>query len=390
MYSPRRHVNPESQINSYLPLKPTSVGDPDIYLGAKLKETRLPYGIYAWGLSPSKNVNQAVKNCQTYLTKKLNNRYKIPSRADNPSPTGYCVGTDVSEPLDVECSSFFQHLIGIMRWMVELGRVDIAVEVYLLLSYLAYPREGHLEAAIHVMGYLCLKHNSRLVFDPTYPIINEDDFPQFDWTEFYGDVTEAIPTNMPMPLEKEVDIRMMVDSDHAGDKRTRRSHTGFLNYCNMALVVWLSKQQPTIETSVFGAEFVAMKHGIEMLRGLRYKLHMMGVPLTGPTYIYGDNESQVTNSSRPESTLKKKCNSICYHAIRDSVAMGESLISHLRTCFNLSDFLTKVITGAKRHRLISNVLYDMYDNPTDHLSRQDQPVNPSLRADLEGTEEICP
>ena len=130
----------------------------------------------------------------------------------------------------------------------------------------------------------------------------------------------------------------------------------------MALIVWLSKRQPTIETSVFGAEFVAMKHGIETLRGLRYKLRMMGVPLTGPSFIYGDNKSQVTNSSRPESTLKKKCNSICYHAIRESVAMGELLISHLRTWFNLSDFLTKVTNGAKRRRLIGNVLYDMYDD----------------------------
>ena len=105
-----------------------------------------------------------------------------------------------------------------------------------------------------------------------------------------------------------------------------------------------------------------MKHGIEMLRGLRYKLRMMGVPLTGPAYIYGDNKSQVTNSSRPESTLKKKCNLICYHAIRESVAMGETLIGHLRTWFNLSDFLTKVTSGAKRRRLVGEVLYDIYDD----------------------------
>ena len=129
-------------------------------------------------------------------------------------------------------------------------------------------RKGHLEAAIHIMGYLQFKHNTRLVFDPSYPEICESDFPYFDWTEFYGNVTEAIPTDMPQPLGKAVDIRVMVDSDHAGDKWTRRSRTGFLIYCNMALIIWLSKRQPTIETSVFGAEFVAMKHGIETLRGL--------------------------------------------------------------------------------------------------------------------------
>jgi hypothetical protein len=207
------------------------------------------------------------------------------------------------------------HLIGVMRWMVELGRVDIATEVSMLSSYLALPREGHLETALHIMGYLRKKHNSRLVFDPTYPEINESDFPEYDWTEFYGDVTEAIPPDRPEPLGKAVDIRLIVDSDHAGCKRTRRSRTGFLIYCNLSLIIWLSKKQPTLETSVFGAEFVAMKHGIETLRGLRYKLRMMGVPVSGPSYVYGDNKSQVTNSSRPESTLQKKCNSICYHAI---------------------------------------------------------------------------
>jgi hypothetical protein len=91
---------------------------------------------------------------------------------------------------------------------------------------------------------------------------------------------EAIPTNMPNPLGKEDDLRMMVDSDHAGDKQTRQSRTVFLIYCNMALIIWLSKRQPAIETSVFGAKFVAMKHGIKTMRGLRYKLHMMGIPLT--------------------------------------------------------------------------------------------------------------
>ncbi len=173
---------------------------------------------------------------------------------------------------------------------------------------------------------------------------------------------EAIPPDMPPPLGKDVDLCMMVDSDHAGDRRTRCSRTGFIIFCNLALIIWLSKKQATIETLVFGAEFVAMKYGIKTLRELRYKIHMMGVPLSGPTYIYSDNKSQVTNSSRPESTLKKKCNSICYHAIHESVEMGETLLMHIRTGENLADFLTKTISGAKRRKLVSGVVYDIYDD----------------------------
>jgi hypothetical protein len=50
---------------------------------------------------------------------------------------------------------------------------------------------------------------------------------------------------------------------------------------------------------VLGAEFVAMKNGIETTRGLRCQLSMMGVTIDGPIYVYGDNMSVVHNTQRP-------------------------------------------------------------------------------------------
>jgi hypothetical protein len=111
------HHDPMSvmnEINRFLPLKPSSVGNPDIYLGAKLKQTQLPNGVMAWGLSPSKYVVQAVENCQLHLTEKLNGKYLIPARVDNPFSVDYDPSTDLSDILDPECSSFYQHLIGVL------------------------------------------------------------------------------------------------------------------------------------------------------------------------------------------------------------------------------------------------------------------------------------
>ena len=132
-------------------------------------------------------------------------------------------------------------------------------------------------------------------------------------------------------------------------------------YMNMALINWHSKKQATIETAVFGAEFVALKTGVETLRGIRYKLRMMGVPLEGPTYIYGDNQSVINNTSKPESMLKKKSNSICYHFVREAVAMKECLTSHVPTLANLADLLTKVLNGSKRRNLVGSILHYIYD-----------------------------
>ena len=110
-------------------------------------------------------------------------------------------------------------------------------------------------------------------------------------------MNEAIPTNALDPRGKSADLRMWVDSDHTGDKVTRRSRTGYFIFLNTALINWLRKKQATIECSVFGSEFVAMKTVVKALRCIRYKLRMMGVPLTGPTYVYGDNMSVIYNTS---------------------------------------------------------------------------------------------
>ena len=70
---------------------------------------------------------------------------------------------------------------------------------------------------------------------------------------------EAIPPNAPPPRGKVVDLHMFVDSDHAGNKWTRRSRTGFMVYMNMSLINLYFKRQSITETSVFGTKFVAMK-----------------------------------------------------------------------------------------------------------------------------------
>ncbi len=351
------------QIDKYFKMKPNSIGDPDFYLGAKLRQTRLPNGVFAWGMSSSKYIQAAVRNVKDYIDKTRPGS-KLMKRATAPFPSNYLPELDTTPELNDRDATFYQSQIGVLRWCVELGRVDIITEVSILSSHLALPREGHLEALFHLFAYIEKKHNARIVFDPSYPEIDMTTFKECDWKHFYGDVHEAIPPNAPPSRGKEIDLRMFVDSDHAGDKLTRRSRTGFLIFLNMSLVIWHSKKQATIETSVFGAEFVAMKQGMEALRGLRYKLRMMGVPISGPSYIYGDNMSVVHNTQRPESTLKKKSNSVCYHAVRESVAMGESLTGHVSTHNNPADIATKVIPGGmKRDHLVGLVLYDITDRP---------------------------
>jgi hypothetical protein len=145
---------------------------------------------------------------------------------------------------------------------VELGRIDIITEVSMLSTHLILLREGCLEAVFHVLVYMGLNHNTRVVFDPTYPAVDIDTFIKTDWNSMYGYLKEMIPSDAPVPRRKEVDLRLSVDSDRAGEKFPRHSRTGIVIYLDMVPSMWFSKRQPTVESSVFGEEYVVMKNCI--------------------------------------------------------------------------------------------------------------------------------
>ena len=76
--------------------------------------------------------------------------YFLPKRANAPFCNDYQPEINVSAELSPEFAAYYQSLIGILRWMVELGRVNITAEVSMMSSCLALPREGHLKALFHI------------------------------------------------------------------------------------------------------------------------------------------------------------------------------------------------------------------------------------------------
>ena len=142
----------------------------------------------------------------------------------------------------------------------------------------------------------------------------------------YPEACEELPHNIPEPRGEPIQLNVFVDADHAGDRVTRRSQTGIFIWGNLSPISWYSKKQNTVESSTFGSDYVALRIETEMVISFCYKLRMFGVPVGDPAQIFCDNESVVTGSSVPESTLKKKHLSVSYHRIRESVAAGIILV----------------------------------------------------------------
>jgi hypothetical protein len=150
---------------------------------------------------------------------------------------------------------------------------------------------------------------------------------------------------------------VFVDADHAGDLLTRCSRTGFIVFLNGAPIYWTSKKQPSCETSTFGSEFVAMKQATEYIRGLRYKLRMMGITVDEPAFVFGDNQSVLANTTAPGSTLKKKSNAIAYLFVREGCTRDEWQMTYINTDENVADLLTKPLAGPKQTKFVRMLLH---------------------------------
>ena len=213
---------------------------PEVYLGGKVSEVVLNNGSRAFTFSLSKYVKGAVSNVESYLQSK---KMKLPSRVSTPLSIGYRPELDTSDELKDEDAAYYQSLIGILRWMVELGRIDITCEVSMMASHMALPREGHLSQLFHMFAYLRKCHNSELVFDPSDRDIDHNEFTHQKWdSSEYGILSEEIPSNAPKPRGMGFTMLAYVDSDHAGKAINRRSRTGFLIYLNNSPIYWTSKK----------------------------------------------------------------------------------------------------------------------------------------------------
>eukprot|EP00957_Ditylum_brightwellii_P084990 6462864-Ditylum_brightwellii.AAC.1 len=208
------------KIGNTYEIKDGEIGPPKIYLGAGTELFQLPDGTTAWSMVSKQYVKAAVETV-TNLLLEDGRELKPPSAKKahkGPLPTTYKPELDTTRELNPDNVQRYQQIIGILRWAIELGRVDILHEVSIMSQYQANPREGHLEALYLIVHFLSNNPMKRIVFDPATPLANDAAFyGDADWTEFYGDIQEEEPPNMPEPLGRPVQITMFVDANHANN-----------------------------------------------------------------------------------------------------------------------------------------------------------------------------
>ena len=327
-----------------------SEGPPEYYLGNDYK--RDSKGRWCFG-------------CKKYIKEaivRIESMFGTLPKSSVPMISGDHPEMDDSEVLDDETHRKFQMLIGIMNWVVTIGRLDIAYATMSLSRFSACPRRGHLERALKVFGYLKKRPNRRICVDSRDPLLLgfeaelEKDY-STSLRKDYPESTEEIDAQLPAPLVEEISITTFVDSDHAHDKITRRSVTGMIILLGRTPVFFSSKRQGAIETSTYGAEFCAMRTAVEEVISIRYMMRCLGVKVEFSSVLFGDNLGVIQNATMKESLLKKKHVAISYHKVREAAACGIVHPMKIDGKYNFADVCTKAQTNVVFHTLCGGVMY---------------------------------
>jgi hypothetical protein len=265
-----------------------------------------------------------------------------PKPASSPLPKGDHPELDDTEMLDTAGVSIYQSLIGSCQWVIQIGRLDITTAVMTMSRFRAAPRNGHLDRVKRIIGYLSKMREGAIRIRTKEPDYSNIPDTIYDWEHtVYAGAKEEIPDDAPIPLGKEVVMTSFFDANLYHDLITGKSVTGILHMFNKTPIDWFSKLQSTVESATFGSEYVAAKTCTEQVIALRLTLRYLGVPIKGPTMVFGDNETVINTASTPHARLQKRHNALSYHKARSSHAARILRMHHMPGDRNPADILSK-------------------------------------------------
>jgi hypothetical protein len=207
-------------------------------------------------------------------------------------------------------------MIGCLQWAVSLGRFDIQTTTMTMSRFV--PRKGYLERFKRIYGYLKSFSSAAVRVRTSQANLEDLSNQEFDWCHtVYGNVEELPPRDVPKQLGRMVTTFTYVDANFYHDMLTGKSVTGVLHLCNGTLVEWYSRRQATVETATFGSEFTAARIHVDQIIDFRTTLGFLGVPVTNKSYMFGDSQAVVSNSTVPHSSLN---NALAYHRVGEIIS----------------------------------------------------------------------
>ncbi|KAI3739249.1 hypothetical protein L2E82_29648 [Cichorium intybus] len=223
----------------------------------------------------------------------------------------------------------YQRLVGKLIYLAH-TRPDIAYAVGVVSQFMHEPQAAHMEAVIRIIRYLKGTSNHGVLFKSN----------------------------------GHLEIQAYTDADWAGDKRNRRSTSGYFTLVGGNLVTWRSKKQKVVALSSAEAEFRGIARGLAEILWIKKLLTELGLPPKGTSRMMCDNKAAIQISENPVQHDRTKHVEIDRHFIKEKLEAGIIELPFVQLEDQLADILTKAVNG----RIFNHCLGKLsFGDPTTQL-----------------------
>ena len=230
----------------------------------------------------------------------------VPNKND--CPTDDAEGRAVRDKVQTE----YRSLLGKLSHLARHTRPDIKYVVFLLSRYQHNPGPAHLQAAYYIIRYL------------------------------KGTIDEGITLNTTDDM-----LTVYCDADHASDKDSRRSTSGYCMFVYGGCVYSKSTQQKCVALSSTESELIALSRCVRDVLWIRNLLYDFDLKVK-KTIIYEDNMGAIHLAKDSALSQRTKHIAIAYYFIRDHIIKNQIDIQHIDTKENIADIFTKAMNSVQQ------------------------------------------
>lgn len=160
----------------------------------------------------------------------------------------------------------------------------------------------------------------------------------------------------PSPNGDKVEVSAFADADWANDRVDRKSVSGWVAKVNGDVISWASKKQHTVSQSTCEAELYAEAAAVNEILWLRGILTELGLEVSGPSVLSGDNQSTQTISKNGVKTERTKHVDVKYHFVTQQIEDGVIQLEWVESKYQQADVFTKALAAPLFEHFRSNLM----------------------------------
>ena len=241
------------------------------------------------------------------------------------------------QELEKQYGASYHTQVGMLMHIFQVSQFTTGFAITRLAQFASCPNKPAFEGIRRIARHL-VTHPHTPIF---YPRQKLKGYQTIQLEVQPGQVIRQLISNLPVGF---------ADSDHARDKKTRKSITCVIFTINCVIVHWIMGKQSCVAAHSTESEIRAYYTAVQFLKYFRLLLTWLGHDMSEPTTIFEDNQPAIDIMQGGQITSRVKHMAVPIAITQEAIEQAILKISKIDGRLNPPDCGTKPLPSSSLHR----------------------------------------